>query len=173
MLIFGLCKSCWCLKCLVSCFKYFHLKHTSRSLAPLCAVSLETQPLMESRDRKSSLCCAQNHVALTQCHKKSLWCVGCVLVGGHHCKIHTMLLKSAHNCMCSCCSYCTSKQNPHSNEKKTPNYYNLCIFHPFSRHKAIYNIIQYFRKTRHFKVYENILLHQIYSGKLYPSAPAP
>lgn len=55
--------------------------------------------------------------------------------------------------------------------QKNPNCHDLCIFHPFS-HKAIYNIIQYFRKTRHFKVYENILLHQIYSGKLSSSATA-
>lgn len=41
--------SCLCLKCLVFRFTYFHLKHTSHSLAPLCAaLPLKTTPLPEA-----------------------------------------------------------------------------------------------------------------------------
>lgn len=118
---------------------------------------LKTQPLLENHHRKSSLCCAQNpHCIDTVPLEITVVCLLSVQWEDTTAEIircSLLFLLQIHIQIIT--------------KKKNPNYHNLCIFHPFS-HKAIYNIIQYFRKTRHFKVYENILLHQIYSGKLSP-----
>lgn len=161
-MIFGFCKSCWCLKCLVSCFKYFHLKHARRSLAPLYAFSKTQDSAFTGKSPSKILAvlCPKPTLHWHSATRNHCGLFAKCSVGGHHCRNHTMLLVVL-----------TANSHSNNDNKKNPNYHNLCIFHPFS-HKAIYNIIQYFRKTRHFKVYENILLHQIYSGKLSPSPTA-
>lgn len=145
----------------VSSFLFQVLSSKTRTSLTRTSVCLFTQPLLENRSKILAVLCPKPRCIDTvpleitvECLLSVQWedttaeIIRCSLL--FLLQIHIQIIEK---------------------KKEKPNYHNLCIFHPFS-HEAIYNIIQYFRKTRHFKVYENILLHQIYSGKLSSSATA-
>lgn len=105
MLIFGLCKSCWCLKCLVSCFKYFHLKRARRSLAPVCLFPRDSASTGKSRSKILSVLCPKPRCIDTVPLEITVVCLRSVQWEDTTAENHTMLLV-------------VLTANPHSNNRK-------------------------------------------------------